>query len=169
MKTLLQGSTLLQIEETCGARLIVNDTGSIIIYAPTQQQYQHAVAAVQEVEGRGAQAGEVYHVRVLRVVDFGAYVSLPNGLPAMLHVSEISHDKIRDVNDVLHEGDEFDVVCKGRDAKGFVRISRKDLLPHPETGVVAAEQLIKKLAASEHGKQKKREQLPRMDVWQPSG
>jgi S1 RNA binding domain protein len=97
-----------------------------------QMRYQHALAAVQEVEGRGIVQGEVYRVRVLKVVDFGAYVALPNGLPALLHVSQLSHEKIREVRDVVAEGEEFDVVCKGRDSKGFVQLSRKDLLPVPE-------------------------------------
>jgi predicted RNA-binding protein with RPS1 domain len=74
----------------------------------------------------------VYHVRVIKVVDFGAYVSLPNGLPALLHISELSHEKIREVRDVVAEGQEFDVVCKGRDSKGFVQLSLKDMLPLPE-------------------------------------
>eukprot|EP00879_Flechtneria_rotunda_P008695 GHRR01009108.1.p1 GENE.GHRR01009108.1~~GHRR01009108.1.p1 ORF type:complete len:463 (+),score=236.49 GHRR01009108.1:91-1389(+) len=126
-----QGTTLMEIENTCGASLIVDDTGAVTIYAPTEMQYRHAVAAVQEVEGKGVRAGEVYRVKVLRVVDFGAYVALPNGLPALLHVSELSHNKIREVKDVVQEGEEFDVLCKGRDAKGFVGLSRKALLPTP--------------------------------------
>ena len=156
-----QGSTLLQIEETCGVTLLVDDSGDITVYAPTQQQYLHALAAIQEVEGRGVQAGDIYNVKVLRVVDFGAYVSLPNGLPALLHVSEISHSKIREVRDVLKEGDEFEVVCKGRDAKGFVRLSRKDLVPHPETGEVSAR--VVQAGAKGQGKE-----VPRYDAWQPS-
>jgi len=97
-----------------------------------QMRYQHALAAIQEVEGRGVVQGEVYRVKVLKVVDFGAYVALPNGLPALLHISELSHEKIREVRDVVAEGQEFDVVCKGRDSKGFVQLSRKDLLQPPE-------------------------------------
>jgi predicted RNA-binding protein with RPS1 domain len=157
----------MEIEDTCGASLIVEDTGTVNVYAPTQvraerlgrpqqlpalatthaychfntphqrptqtrqMRYQHALAAVQEVEGRNVVAGEVYRVRVLKVVDFGAYVALPNGLPALLHISELSHEKIREVRDVVAEGQEFDVLCKGRDAKGFVQLSLKDLLPKP--------------------------------------
>lgn len=152
----------MQIEETCGATLLVDDSGDITVYAPTQEQYLHALAAVQEVEGRGVQAGDIYNVKVLRVVDFGAYVSLPNGLPALLHVSEISHTKIREVREVLKEGDEFEVVCKGRDAKGFVRLSRKDMLPHPETGQ-AAVRAVSEAADPIKG----RKEAPRFDAWQP--
>jgi predicted RNA-binding protein with RPS1 domain len=150
----VQGSTLLDIEDTCSASLIVDDTGAVTIYAPTQLQYQHAVAAVQEVEGRGLQAGRIYRVKVLRVVDFGAYVALPNGLPALLHISELSHSKIKEVRDVVKEGDELDVLCKGRDAKGFVRLSRKDLLKSPEgsgSGLGAAEAAASAMAAAVAG------------------
>jgi predicted RNA-binding protein with RPS1 domain len=150
----VQGSTLLDIEEACSASLIVDDTGAVTIYAPTQLQYQHAVAAVQEVEGRGLQAGQVYRVKVLRVVDFGAYVALPNGLPALLHISELSHSKIKEVREVVNEGDELDVLCKGRDAKGFVRLSRKDLLKNPEgsgSGLGAAEAAASAMAAAVAG------------------
>jgi polyribonucleotide nucleotidyltransferase len=129
-----QGSTLLQIEDATGAALIVDDTGAVTIYAPTQLQYSQAVAAVQEVEGRGVKVGDIYQVKVLRVADFGAYVALPNGLPCLLHISELSHSKIKEVREVLSEGDELKVVCKGRDAKGFVKLSLKDLLPPPEGG-----------------------------------
>ncbi|WIA37613.1 hypothetical protein OEZ86_014515 [Tetradesmus obliquus] len=149
-----QGSTLLDIEEACSASLIVDDTGAVTIYAPTQLQYEHAVAAVEEVEGRGLQAGHIYRVQVLRVVDFGAYVALPNGLPALLHISELSHSKIKEVREVVTEGDELDVLCKGRDAKGFVRLSRKDLLKNPEgggSGLGAAEAAASAMAAAAAG------------------
>jgi predicted RNA-binding protein with RPS1 domain len=95
-------------------------------------RYQHALAAISEVEGRGVVKGEVYRVRVLKVVDFGAYVTLPNGMPAMLHISELSHEKIREVRDVISEGEEFDVMCKGRDSKGFVQLSLKAMQPGPD-------------------------------------
>ncbi|WIA17409.1 hypothetical protein OEZ85_014265 [Tetradesmus obliquus] len=149
-----QGSTLLDIEEACSASLIVDDTGAVTIYAPTQLQYEHAVAAVEEVEGRGLQAGHIYRVKVLRVVDFGAYVALPNGLPALLHISELSHSKIKEVREVVTEGDELDVLCKGRNAKGFVRLSHKDLLKNPEgggSGLGAAEAAASAMAAAAAG------------------
>lgn len=103
-----------------------------LYHPPPQMRYQHALAAISEVEGRGVVKGEVYRVRVLKVVDFGAYVTLPNGMPAMLHISELSHEKIREVRDVISEGEEFDVMCKGRDSKGFVQLSLKAMQPGPD-------------------------------------
>lgn len=181
-----QGSTLCELEEQTGAVLIVADTGAVSIYAPTAQRYAHALAGVQEVEGRGAQPGEVYRVRVLRIVDFGAYVALPSGLPALLHISELSHGKVREVGEVVEEGQELDVVCKGRDAKGFVRLSRKDLLPlPPEVAAAAAaaqqqqqkqqeeqqqdQQLPKqKQQQQQHAEEREEWRVPRADTWRPS-
>jgi hypothetical protein len=55
---------LLDIEAKTGARLIVTDSGDVFIYAPTQRQYDHAVGAVLEVEGRSIREGDTYRVRV---------------------------------------------------------------------------------------------------------
>jgi hypothetical protein len=51
---------LTAIEEATGGRLVVEDTGLVHVYAPTEAQYDHAVMAVQEVEGRSIKKGEVY-------------------------------------------------------------------------------------------------------------
>lgn len=61
---MLQGCNLLEIESQTGGRLMVSDTGEVDVYAPTRQQYDHVVLAIQEVEGKSIQAGEVYRVKV---------------------------------------------------------------------------------------------------------
>jgi predicted RNA-binding protein with RPS1 domain len=70
-------------------------------------------------------------VKVLQLKDYGAYVQLPNGMPALLHISAISHERIKEVKDVLAVGQEFDVMCMGRDTKGIIELSRKALLEKP--------------------------------------
>ena len=56
----VQGVNLAAIEEATGGRLVVEDTGVVHVYAPTAAQYEHAVMAVQEVEGRSIRKGELY-------------------------------------------------------------------------------------------------------------
>jgi predicted RNA-binding protein with RPS1 domain len=123
-------SSLIALNEpSAPPRLIVR-----IYHPPPQMRYQHALAAISEVEGRGVVKGEVYRVRVLKVVDFSAYVTLPNGMPAMLHISELCpalNEKIREVRDVISEGQEF-VMCKGRNSKGFVQLSLKAMQQGPD-------------------------------------
>lgn len=66
-------------------------------------------------------------------MDFGAFVELPSGFQTLLHISELSHARIRAIEEVLYEGQEIKVKCLGRDPKGNVRISRKALQPIPHT------------------------------------
>ena len=71
-------------------------------------------------------------MKVLQLKDYGAYVQLPNGMPALLHISAIAHERIKEVSDVLSVGQEFDVMCMGRDTKGIIQLSRKAVLPKPD-------------------------------------
>ena len=80
------------------------------------------------MEGRSIREGDAYRVRVLRVSDYGAHVTLPNGMPALVHISEWAHHRVRDIHEVAREGMELDVLCKGRDARGQIVLSRKALL-----------------------------------------
>jgi S1 RNA binding domain protein len=66
---------------------------------------------------------------VLQLKDYGALVQLPNGMPALLHISELSHARVREVGDVVVEGQEVQVLVKGRDSRGQLLLSRKALLP----------------------------------------
>jgi polyribonucleotide nucleotidyltransferase len=125
------GCNLEAIEAATGGRLSVSESGSVGIYAPTGAQWDHAATAVLEVEGGSVVEGGVYRVRVVRIVDYGCYVSLPNGMPALLHISELEHRRLKDVHEAVEEGEEFDVLCLGRDPKGLVQLSRRALLPKP--------------------------------------
>jgi polyribonucleotide nucleotidyltransferase len=128
----VSGCNLEAIEAATGGRLSVSESGDVSIYAPTGAQWDHAATSVLEVEGGGVVEGGVYRVKVVRLVDYGAYVSLPSGMPALLHISELEHRRLRDVHEAVKEGDEFDVLCLGRDPKGLVQLSRRALLPKPK-------------------------------------
>lgn len=74
---------------------------------------------------------QILTVKVVSLKDFGAFVELPNGMQALLHVSELSHGKIRALEDHVREGESFEVMCIGKDNKGLLKLSRKSLLPAP--------------------------------------
>ncbi|RTH27332.1 RNA-binding protein S1, partial [Thermus scotoductus] len=78
------------------------------------------------------EAGSVVEGRVVRVTDFGAFVELPGGEQGLVHISQIAHEFVRNVRDFLNEGDIVQVMVKGRDAKGRLDLSIKDLTPAPE-------------------------------------
>lgn len=68
---------------------------------------------------------------MFKVSDYGAHVQLPNGMPALVHISQWAHHRVRDIHEVASEGMELDVLCQGRDDKGQIILSRKALLKKP--------------------------------------
>jgi len=77
--------------------------------------------------------GAVLHARVARLMDFGAFVALPNGKEGLVHISELDHEHVERVSDFLSEGDELYVVVLSVDERGRARMSLKDV--DQETGV----------------------------------
>lgn len=124
-----QGEQLGGIQRDTGAQILVQDDGEVFLWAPSGASLGHARIRVQAVAGGGIEQGQTVRVKVASVRDFGAFVELPNGHQALLHISELSHERIRAVSDILREGMELDVMCIGKDAKGILKLSRKALLP----------------------------------------
>ena len=77
------------------------------------------------------EAGEVVKGRVTRIMDFGAFVELENGESGLVHISQIAHEYVKRVEDFLTEGQEVEVMVLGRDEKGRLDLSIKELLPKP--------------------------------------
>ncbi|WP_456410860.1 S1 RNA-binding domain-containing protein [Oceanithermus sp.] len=77
------------------------------------------------------EAGSIVEGRVTRVMDFGAFVELPGGESGLVHISEIAHEFVKNVRDFLNEGDIVEVFVLGRDEKGRLDLSIKELLEKP--------------------------------------
>ena len=80
-----------------------------------------------------AEVGKTYKGRVVKIADFGAFVEILPNQQGLLHISEISHERLRAVTDVLSEGDELDVKVLDVDRAGRIKLSRKALLNRPES------------------------------------
>ncbi len=76
--------------------------------------------------------GSVVEARVVKITPFGAFVELPGGEEGLIHISQIAHEYVQNVRDYLNEGDIVQVLVKGRDHKGRLDLSLKDLTPAPE-------------------------------------
>ena len=74
------------------------------------------------------QVGKIYTGKVKKIMDFGAFVEVTPGNDGLLHISEIAHERIQRVTDVLKEGDVIDVKVLDVDRQGKMRLSRKVLL-----------------------------------------
>ncbi len=77
------------------------------------------------------EAGEIVKGRVTRIMEFGAFVELENGESGLVHISQIAHEYVKRVEDFLTEGEEVEVMVLGRDQKGRLDLSIKELKPKP--------------------------------------
>jgi len=110
----------------------VGELGIVEILGTDADGIQEAVDAVYHVSFEPVE-GEIYKVRVARLVDFGAFVEFVPGKDSLLHVSEIAWERVENPADVLKEGDIIEVKYLGIDPKTKkTRVSRKALLPRPE-------------------------------------
>jgi S1 RNA binding domain protein len=76
-------------------------------------------------------AGAIVEGRVTRVVEFGAFIEFPTGESGLVHISQVAHEFVKDIRDHLNEGDVVSVLVLGRDDKGRLDLSIKELTPAP--------------------------------------
>lgn len=128
------GATIRGICEETKASIDIEDDGTIKIYGETREA---AEAAKQRVLGITAEAeiGKIYVGKVERIVDFGAFVNILPGKDGLVHISQLSDQRIEKVTDVLKEGQEVKVLVLDVDNRGFFikrgRLRRRRLPPPP--------------------------------------
>ncbi len=122
------GKNIKRIQEETGANVEVNDDGIVFVSSPDQVAGQ---ACIDLIAGMMAEAevGKTYKGTVKRITDFGAFVEILPNKEGLLHISEIAHERIDRVTDVLKEGEAVEVTVLEVDkARGRIRLSRKALL-----------------------------------------
>ncbi len=120
------GSVIRSITEETGAKIDIDDSGTIMIATNDGEAAQAAIARIRAITA-DAEIGETYLGTVSRIVDFGAFVEILPGLDGLLHISEISDRRVKDVRDELKEGQQILVKCIGREGNK-VKLSRKAIL-----------------------------------------
>jgi len=126
------GKVIKKIQEDTGATIEVDDEGMVFVSSTDQASGEAAMTFIQGLMEE-PEVGKVYHGKVKTIVDFGAFVEYLPGKDGLLHISELEHFRVGNVEDVLQVGDELDVKLVEIDSRsGKVRLSRKALLPVPE-------------------------------------
>jgi polyribonucleotide nucleotidyltransferase len=122
------GKMIKSIVEETGVKIDINDDGTINVAStdPTK-----SARAIEIIEGICAEAevGKTYSGKVVKIMDFGALVEVLPNTTGLLHISEIAHERIRNVTDVVNEGDQVDVKVLDVDRAGRIKLSRKAILP----------------------------------------
>ena len=93
---------------------------------------EKAVAAIEAITAQ-PEIGRIYRGKVRKIVDFGAFVEILPGTDGLLHISQISRDRIRRVEDELSEGDEVMVKVLDVDRNGKIRLSMREALARTGT------------------------------------
>ncbi len=125
------GSVIRAIIEETGASIDITDDGTVQIAAVDQAA---GLAAQRKIEAltTDAEVGKVYTGKVVRIADFGAFVNIMPGRDGLVHISQISHQRIEDVGDVLSEGQEVQVKLIEIDRQGRLKLSIRALLENTE-------------------------------------
>ncbi|RJX30470.1 MAG: polyribonucleotide nucleotidyltransferase [Desulfarculus sp.] len=127
------GKIIRGMQMETGAKIDVEDDGTVHVAAVEGEASARAIAMIKELT-QEVEEGAVYEGTVVRIMDFGAFVEIMPGRDGLVHISELDHNRVRAVTDVLKEGDHIKVKVLGVDDRGKVRLSRKALLPPPEGG-----------------------------------
>lgn len=120
------GSVIRAITEETGAKIDIADDGTISIATADGEAAQAAIDRIKAITAE-AEIGETYLGTVSRIVDFGAFVEILPGLDGLLHISEISDRRVKDVRDELKEGQQILVKCIGKEGNK-IKLSRKAVL-----------------------------------------
>jgi len=125
------GKMVKSIVAATGIKIDIEDDGRIHISSADQKAADEAIRLINEITAE-AEIGKVYHGVVKKIMDFGAFVEIMPGTDGLVHISELEHHRVKNVTDVLKEGDELDVKVLDVDRQGKIRLSRRVLLPVPE-------------------------------------
>ena len=120
------GATIRSITEETGATVDIDDDGTIRIYGKDKASRDAAVTMVESITAE-AEVGAIYEGKVERIVDFGAFISILPGKDGLLHISQISSERIEKVTDVLEEGQVVNVKVLDVDQRGRIKLSMKEL------------------------------------------
>jgi polyribonucleotide nucleotidyltransferase len=121
------GKMIKQIVAATGVKIDIDDDGRVHISSPTQLQADEAIKIIRDLTAE-AEIGAIYHGKVKKIMDFGAFVEILPNTDGLVHISELAHHRVKAVTDILKEGDELMVKVLDVDRQGKIRLSRKALL-----------------------------------------
>jgi polyribonucleotide nucleotidyltransferase len=121
------GKVINKIIDETGVKIDIDDDGRIDIAAENAESGNKAIKMIEDIV-RDVEVGEVYMGKVVKITSFGAFLEVLNGKEGLLHISNISKERVKRVEDVLKVGDEVMVKVTDIDKQGRINLNRKVLL-----------------------------------------
>ncbi|WP_143253618.1 polyribonucleotide nucleotidyltransferase [Alkanindiges hydrocarboniclasticus] len=120
------GATIRALTEETGASVDIEDNGTVRVFGESKAATAAAIAKIQALTAE-VEPGTIYTGTVVRIVEFGAFVNILPGTDGLLHISQISNERIANVADVLTEGQKVQVQVQDVDQRGRIKLSMKDI------------------------------------------
>ena len=125
------GKMIREIVEKSGAEINIDDDGVVSIVATSHDAMEIAKEMIHNLTAE-AEVGKTYQGKIVKIVEFGAFVSLFGQTEGLCHISEFSHERLSDMkNSGFKEGQDLEVKVLKVDDRGKVSLSHKALLPSP--------------------------------------
>jgi polyribonucleotide nucleotidyltransferase len=128
------GKIIQEMQRETGASISIEEVdgkGIVEVFADNKASIDAAVTRIRNIVAK-PEIGEVYQGKVKSIMPFGAFVEVMPGKDGLLHISEISWERLETMDGVLKEGDKIEVKLLDIDKQGKMKLSRKVLLPRPE-------------------------------------
>lgn len=119
------GVTIREITETTGTVIDISDDGIVKVAAVEREAGEEARRRIEMIVA-DVEVGRIYDGKVVKIMDFGAFVEFLSGKSGLVHISQIAHERVENVTDRLHEGQEVRVKVLEIDRQGRVRLSIKE-------------------------------------------
>ena len=131
-KIICEASNVTEVTNINAVKVELEDDGRVIIYHSDRDIINKTRQMIEEIV-REVEVGKIYEAKVVKIEDFGCFVQLWPGCEGLVHVSQLAHERVDKVEDVVSLGDEIIVKALGPDKKGRQNFSRKDALPAPKS------------------------------------
>ncbi len=129
------GKIINKIIADTGVKIDIEDSGLVLVTSNNAEGMKKALGIIHDLT-REIKVGEVFKGKVVRIMDFGAFVELAGGKDGLCHISELAWTRVNKVEDVVKLGDELEVKVIEIDHMGRINLSHKILIPRPEGGTV---------------------------------
>ena len=119
------GATIRSLTEETGAVIDINDDGLIKISSVDKKAAEDAKQRIEDLTA-DVEIGKIYEGKVVKIMDFGAFVSVLPGKDGLVHISQICDERVENVTDKINEGDIVKVKVLDIDKQGRIKLSMKD-------------------------------------------
>jgi polyribonucleotide nucleotidyltransferase len=118
------GKVIREISSSTGSKIDVDDEGKVLVASPDKEKAAAALKMIRQII-QDAEVGKLYLGKVVKIMDFGAFVEIFPGTDGLIHISQLDKGRVNKVTDVLREGDEVLVKVLEVDKNGKISLSRK--------------------------------------------